>query len=143
MSTPGTPVREGSDVSIADDDLPTVPPHVVEAKPSPPHLPLDEVLIVEHEKHMPEGVGIVPEERRIWPWVAGALATVGLIIGAVVIGATVGWSAAVVGIIWLLMGYAVSWIVVWGAGLLRAGDEREAERKVDNGEMPPPAERVG
>ena len=141
MSTTGATSRPGSLASVADDDLPTVPPHVIEAKPSPPHMPLDEVLIVEHEKHMPEGVGAMAEERRIWPWVAGALATVGLIVGAVVIGATVDWSAAVVGVIWLLMGYAVAWIVVWGAGLMRDGDEVEAEHKVDRGELPPPAER--
>lgn len=143
MSTTGTSAREGSALPVADDDLPTIAPHVVEAKPAPPLTPLDEVLIVEHEKHMPEGVGILPEERRLWPWVAGALATAGLVAGALVLGATVNWVAAVVGIVWLIMGYAVAWSVVWGAGLLRSGDEIEAERKVDRGEMPPPAVRVG
>ncbi|MBX3404382.1 MAG: hypothetical protein KF699_13305 [Phycisphaeraceae bacterium] len=143
MSTIGASSRPVSLASVADDDLPTVPPHVIEAKPSPPHMPLDEVLIIEHEKHMPEGVGILPEERRLWPWVAGGLATAGLLIGAVVIGATVNWLAAAVGIIWLLMGYAVAWIVVWGAGLMRSQDEVEAEHKVERGELPPPAERIG
>lgn len=143
MSTTGESSRPDSLASPADDELPTVPPVVIEAKPSPPIMPLDEVLIVEHEKHMPEGVGVIAEERRIWPWVAGGLATAGLIIGAVVLGVTVNWLAAMVAIVWLLMGYAVAWIVVWGAGLLRAGDEVEAEQKVDRGEMPPPAVRVG
>lgn len=135
--------RDGSELAAAGDDAPTVPQQVVESKPAPPMTPLDGVLIAEHEKHMPEGVGAVSEERWKWPWVAGGLGTVGLIVGAVVLGVTVNWMAAVVAIVWLLMGYAVAWSVVWGAGVMRSGDEAEAERKVDRGELPPPAVRVG
>jgi hypothetical protein len=66
-----------------------------------------------------------------------------LVAGALLIGFTTSWSAAVVGIVWLLMGFAVSWSVVWGAGLLRVQDEQLVEEKLDHGEMPPPAGRIG
>lgn len=127
------------------DEFPTVPPRVrpVIELPHPTHAATEPELVIEHQKHMPDGQGVLVEEGTVLPWVAGALATIVLIAGAVVIGATVGWSAAVVGIVWLIMGFAVSWSVVWGAGLLRMQDERIVEEKLDHGEMPPPAGRIG
>jgi len=99
-------------------------------------------LAVELQQQMPEGSGALVEERQMLPWLIGGLATAGLIIGAIIIGWSSGWAAAATGIVWLLMGYAVAWSVVWGAGLLRARDEEIVEAKVVHGEVPPPPGRT-
>ena len=127
------------------DDFPTVPSrvHPVIDVLAPTHAATEPELVVEHQKHMPDGQGVMVEERVLFPWVVGGLATLVLIAGAILIGSSVGWIAAVVGIVWLLMGYAVSWSVVWGAGLFRAQDEQTVETMLDHGEMPPPAGRIG
>lgn len=145
MSTTSLHAGSGSFAFQNVDELPTVPPRIrpVMDLPPPTHAATEPELVIEHQKHMPDGQGVLVEERAILPWVAGALATAVLIAGAIMIGATVGWIAAVVGIVWLVMGFAVSWSVVWGAGLLRAQDERLVEEKLDQGELPPPAGRIG
>jgi len=127
------------------DELPTVPPrvHPVIDLPPPTHAATEPDLVMEHQKHMPDGQGVLLQERAVFPWVVGGLATMVLIAGALLIGFTTSWSAAIVGIVWLLMGFAVSWSVVWGAGLLRVQDEQLVEEKLDHGEMPPPAGRIG
>ncbi len=121
------------------------PPRVRQVVDAPPPTPAvtEPELVAEHQKHMPEGQGAMVEERNMTPWVMAILATSVLVAGALVIGLSFGWVAAIVGIVWLLMGYAVSWSVVWGAGLFRARDEEIVEEKVDQGELPPPPGRVG
>ncbi len=145
MGTSGVSARSGSFAFQDVDDFPTVPPRVRQVidLPPPTHAVTEPELVIEHQKHMPDGPGMMIEERAALPWAVGGLATLGLILGAVVIGATLNWTAAVVGIVWLLMGYAVAWIVVWGAGLCRVHDEAEVESLLDHGEMPPPAGRIG
>ena len=111
-------------------------------QPQPTVSAAEPDLAVEHQENMPEGSGAVLEERQMLPWLVGGLATAGLIVGAVIIGWSSGWAAAVTGIVWLLMGYAVAWSVVWGAGLLRARDEEIVEEKIVHGVLPPPVGRT-
>jgi hypothetical protein len=145
MATSSVQAGSGSFAFHQADDVPIVPPRVLPVidLPAPHHAATEPDLVVEHQKHMPDGQGAMVEEAATLPWVMGILATIVLIAGALVIGFTMSWTAALVGIVWLVMGYAVSWSVVWGAGLCRASDERIVEAKLDQGEMPPPAGRIG
>ncbi|HVU62380.1 MAG TPA: hypothetical protein VHC70_00275 [Phycisphaerales bacterium] len=83
------------------------------------------------EEKTPDGPGANPHERRVWPWVMVGLGAVGLIGVGVVMYLHGGWDSAAVGLTWVGMGYAVAWIVVWAAGLMRAKEEREIELEID------------
>lgn len=95
------------------------------AKAPPPELVLDV------ERHMPDGAGPTATERLLMPWVVGVLAVLGVVVVGTVLGFSAGWRAAIIGIGWVLLAYLVSWIVVWGAGLLRAKEEREISEEIE------------
>lgn len=105
--------------------------------------PDDELLRAERKN--PEGAPALAHEWLYTPWLMGALAVIGLIVVGSVMGAAAGWRAALLGIVWLMLGYAVSWIVVWGAGLMRLKEEQELEEIIIEYGAPPPsvADRAG
>jgi hypothetical protein len=125
------------------EEVERVPPRVqpVIDLPPPTHGQTEPDLVAAHQQNMPEGPGAVVEERKQLPWLIAVFATTVLVAGAIIIGVRFGWIAGIVGIVWLLLGFAVSWSVVWGAGLLRARDEEIVEEKIEQGEMPPPPGR--
>jgi hypothetical protein len=94
-----------------------------------PHA--SDVEMFHAEKKTPDGSASNPHERLVWPWLMAALGILGLVGVGVVMYVRGGWDAAVVGVTWLGMGYAVSWIVVWAAGLIRAKEEHEIEVALD------------
>ncbi|MCC6321566.1 MAG: hypothetical protein IT438_09060 [Phycisphaerales bacterium] len=107
------------------DELPTL--HLDDKHPPKVHAPAEQLR--KAESHIPDGPSALAYEAPILPWVIGALAAVGIGVVAFLMSPS-GWRAVLIGEVWLLMGYAVSWIVVWGAGLMRARDEHEIEEHI-------------
>jgi hypothetical protein len=118
---------------VADTD----PPRVVlettpEAEHDRQHPPVSEEAVLDVQRHqMPEGAGPAANERRVVPWVVGGLAVIGLVVVGSVIGLSEGWRAGLVAVVLVLLAYCVSWIVVWGAGVMRAKDEAVAAGEVE------------
>ncbi|HMN39566.1 MAG TPA: hypothetical protein PKE29_01890 [Phycisphaerales bacterium] len=79
----------------------------------------------------PDGPGAMLHEERIWPRLAAVLALIGLVAVGAWLYLRDGWGAATMGVVWLIMGYAVAWIVVWAAGLARVREQHEIERELD------------
>lgn len=86
---------------------------------------LSESAIRRAESHNPDGAPADPSEFQRVPRLLVVLAVMGIIVVAGVLGSTGDWRAALLGIVWLILGYAVSWSVVWVTGLIRAREERE------------------
>jgi hypothetical protein len=83
------------------------------------------------ETTLPEGAPAIHRERKVWPPLMAAMAVIGMIVVGGFFAAYGGWSAAAMAMTWLALGYAVSWIVVWAAGVFRARDEKEVEAQID------------
>ena len=84
--------------------------------------------ILELEHKMPDGAGTSAHERTALPWIIAGLAVFGVVGIFVLLTWTDNWQAGLLGAGWVMGGYCVAWIVVWGAGLARVGDERSIER---------------
>jgi hypothetical protein len=95
----------------------------------PPGRPdeLSDAELFKAEHAMPDGSAAMPHERQYIPWMIAGLAIAGLVIVGLGMFAVGGLSAAIVGLVWVLMGYAVAWSVVWMAGLIRVKEEHEIE----------------
>lgn len=91
--------------------------------------------ILEMEHKMPDGAGTSAHESAALPWIIAGLAVFGVVGIFVLLTWTDNWQAGLLGAGWVMGGYCVAWIVVWGAGLARAGDERTIERslQIDDG----------
>jgi hypothetical protein len=94
-----------------------------------PHA--SDVEMFHAEEKTPDGPAANPHERLVWPWLMAGMGILGLVGVGTVMYVRGGWDAAAVGVTWLGLGYAVSWIVVWAAGLLRAKEEHEIECALD------------
>ena len=86
--------------------------------------------IIAAERHVPEGVGPSLHEGAVLPWLIGGMGVVGLLAVASSLYLIDGWRATAIGVVWVLMGYAVAWSVVWGAGMFRAADEKHIEEHI-------------
>ena len=90
--------------------------------------PAEKIIAAEH--HVPEGAGHCLHERMVLPWLIGGMG----VLGVAAVGGSLflidGWRAAALGVVWVLLGYAVAWSVVWGAGLFRAADEKHVEERI-------------
>lgn len=84
--------------------------------------------ILELEQHMPDGRGTSAHERDALPWIIAGLAIFGVVGIFALLTWTDNWQAGLLGAGWVMGGYCVAWIVVWGAGIARVGDERRIER---------------
>lgn len=83
------------------------------------------------ETKTPDGPAAMLHEDRVWPRLAALLALASLLVVGVLLYARDGWGAAMLGMVWLGMGYAVACIVVWAAGMARAREEHEIERELE------------
>lgn len=93
----------------------------------------EEELKSAEQRLAPEGAPPRTGERAWLPWLMTGLALAAL---AVVVGGLYfadGARAAAVGAVWVVLFYAVSCAVVWGAGLMRAKDETAVIHRIEDG----------
>jgi hypothetical protein len=120
----GTAARD--DVEVVVLDRVTAAPLVLVTSDEEPTN--EEMRTAEHQT--PDGSAANPKEHRVVPWVVGSLATAGLLIAGASMYAVGGLQAAIVGVTWVLAGYGVAWIVVWGAAIARGREEVEIEERI-------------
>lgn len=126
-----------SDLGVDQDVPPVCPAVVVETSREDikrDHEAVPEDVVLDVERHVsPEGAGPTMRERML-PVLMSGLAVLGVAIVGTVLGVASGWRAALLGIGAVMTGCSVGWIVVWGAGVARAREERyvrdEVERNV-------------
>lgn len=106
---------------------------------APKHNPELDEAILRAEHHMPDGRGTSAHERAYLPWLIAGLAIFGVVGIFVLLTLTDNWQAGLLGAGWVMGGYCVAWIVVWGAGLARASDEKHIEETLTiSNDLPPP-----
>lgn len=120
----GTAARDDVEVVVVDR-LTAVPLVLVRSDEEPTN---EEMRKAEHQT--PDGSASDPKEHRVVPWVVAGLAAAGLLIASVSMYAVGGLQAAIVGVAWVLAGYGVAWIVVWGAAIARGREEVEIEERI-------------
>lgn len=103
------------------------------------HRAVPEYVVLDIERHVsPEGAGPAMHERLL-PVLMSGMALLGIAIIGVVLGVAGGWRAALLGIGAVLTGCAVAWIVVWGAGVMRAREEQRTSDEVEEHVVDHPA----
>lgn len=100
---------------------------LADPNPRPARNPTLDSRILELEHKMPDGAGTSAHERTALPWIVAGLAVFGVVGIFVLLSWTDNWQAGLLGAGWVMGGYCVAWIVVWGAGLARVRDERIIE----------------
>lgn len=91
-----------------------------------------EDIVLDIERHTPEGAGVSSHECRWLPVLMPGLALLGITTVMMVLGVSEGWRAGLLGAGAVLTGCAVSWIVVWGAGLMRRREETQIRHEVED-----------
>lgn len=95
------------------------------------HRAVPQDVVLDIERHVsPDGAGPSMQEWML-PVLMSCMALLGVAIVGTVLGLASGWRAALLGIGAVLTGCSVSWIVVWGAGVMRAREERRASEEVE------------
>jgi hypothetical protein len=89
-------------------------------------------IVLDIERHTPDGAGVSAHECRWMPLVMAGLALAGITVVAVVLGVSDGWRAGLLGAGAVVTGCAVGWIVVWGAGLMRRREEQQISHEVED-----------
>ncbi len=95
------------------------------------HRAVPQDVVLDIERHVsPDGAGPSTGERLL-PVLMSVMALLGVAIVGTVMGIADGWRAALLGIGAVLTGCSVSWIVVWGAGVIRAREEQRTSDEVE------------
>jgi hypothetical protein len=95
-----------------------------------------ELKAVEH-RTVPEGAPPRTGERHWMPALMVGLALVALAVVVTAMYLADGWEAAGIAAVWVMLFYAVSCGVVWGAGLMRARDEDQVVHRIEDGRVAP------
>lgn len=102
-------------------------------------------VVLDIERHMPDGSAPTANERRVVPWVLAILGVAGLTVIVTIFTSISGWRAGLMAGAWVLLAYCVSWAAVWGAGLMRVKEEKQISDEVEEHliDVPtqPPSER--